>query len=114
MLLMEVVPVVQEPVLVRRGIMKPKMNVLLFMPVMKEIISMKRYFVRVSDSFSPLIQDIKHGSCGNGSQEGLEFGEVLASCSCFGAFLNGGEESLPSFCNFSSSELRAYTSYSQR
>jgi hypothetical protein len=55
MLLMEVVPVVQEPILVRRGIMKPKMDVLLFMPVMKRVISMERYLVGVSDSFASLI-----------------------------------------------------------
>jgi hypothetical protein len=60
MLLMEVVPVMQEPILVRLGIMKPKMDVLLFVPVMKKIISMTRYVVRVSDSFPTLIQDIKH------------------------------------------------------
>jgi hypothetical protein len=45
MLLMEIVPVMQESFLVRRGIMKPKMNVLLFMPVMKKVIGMLHYFM---------------------------------------------------------------------
>jgi hypothetical protein len=60
MLLMEIVPILQEPIVISCGVVEAIVYVLLFVPVLKKTSGMVCYFVGVNDSLVTFVQDVQH------------------------------------------------------
>ena len=60
MLLMEIVPIMKKPIMIRCGVVEAIVYVLLFVPVVKEVSGMLCYFVRVNNSLTTFLQNVQH------------------------------------------------------